>query len=88
MQSLQKKTWQQRRGDASFYDIEGRAAAVQVSLMVPWIVEADQKVLFKDHVSFKTPEDQVPLRCLSLLSVSHTAAQCGRSSLAVTCQYF
>ena len=31
----------------------------QVSLMMPWIAEADQKVLFKDNVSFKTPEEQV-----------------------------
>lgn len=34
----------------------------QVSLMVPWIAEADQKVLFKDNVSFKSPEDQVQFR--------------------------
>jgi hypothetical protein len=27
--------------------------------MMPWIAEADQKVLFKDNVSFKTPEEQV-----------------------------
>ncbi len=39
--------------------------ALQVSLMVPWIAEVDQTVLFKDHVSFKTPEDQVSSsRCI------------------------
>ena len=27
--------------------------------MVPWITEADQKVLFKDNVTFESPEDQV-----------------------------
>lgn len=27
--------------------------------MVPWIAEADQKVLFKDNVHFKTPQEQV-----------------------------
>jgi hypothetical protein len=40
---------------------------VQVSLMVPWIAEADQKVLFKDNVHFKTPEEQVRIcrfRCM------------------------
>ena len=27
--------------------------------MVPWIAEADQKVLFKDNVHFSTPQEQV-----------------------------
>jgi hypothetical protein len=40
---------------------EGRCAAswLQVSLMVPWIAEADQRVLFKDNVHFSTPQEQV-----------------------------
>jgi digalactosyldiacylglycerol synthase len=32
---------------------------LKVSLMVPWIAEADQKVLFKDNVHFSTPQEQV-----------------------------
>jgi len=32
---------------------------LKVTLMMPWIAEADQKELFKDNVTFKTPEEQV-----------------------------
>lgn len=35
------------------------ASRLQVSLMVPWIAEAAQKVLFKDNVHFSTPQEQV-----------------------------
>lgn len=59
--------------------------ALQVSLMVPWIAEVDQKVLFKDHVSFETPEDQVS-SCIGFgpLGSSVTCA-CRRSSAQHLC---
>ena len=33
----------------------------QVTLLTPWIAVADQKELFKDHVTFNTPAEQVNL---------------------------
>lgn len=47
--------------------------------MMPWIAEADQKELFKDNVTFKTPEEQA----CSTLQTYVTEAEAKLCSLAV-----
>ena len=37
----------------------------QVTLLTPWIAVADQKELFKDHVTFNTPAEQVSINLTS-----------------------
>lgn len=44
--------------------------------MMPWIAEADQKVLFKDNVHFSTPEEQVQ----SSHGLRHMVRICAASS--------
>lgn len=42
--------------------------------MVPWIAKADQEELFKDNVTFDSPEEQVNCLAYLLPSVAHAAA--------------